>query len=173
MRNEIYTRSGELSKEQQRVLLSFFELLHVTLPQSWAMTKLLQELIDNFVYIVRSEDYLLAVLDEYPATAESWSMSCSHGAADEGYTCGLWELFHAMSVGYVVRNKNELRLCFSMSLVEILQICLHHKHLVYDWSSSYFSIIHCWQCCRLQQSHFGSGKNPHYRESCPHTAQLH
>ena len=48
MRNEIYTRSGELSKEQQRVLLSFFELLQVTLPQSWAMTKLLQELIDNF-----------------------------------------------------------------------------------------------------------------------------
>ena len=99
MRNEIYTRTGGLSKEQQRVLLSVLELLHATLPQSWGMSKLLHELIDNFVYIVRSEEYLLAVLDDYPATAESWSLSCSHGAADEGYTCGLWELFHAMSVG--------------------------------------------------------------------------
>ena len=116
MRNEIYTRSGELSKEQQRVLLSFFELLQVTLPQSWAMTKLLQELIDNFVYIVRSEEYLLAVLDEYPATAESWSLSCSHGVADEGYTCGLWELFHAMSVGYVVWNKKLTSGCVSSCL---------------------------------------------------------
>jgi len=101
LRHEIYTRNGELSKEQERVLQNWLELLHATLPQSWELSKLLQELIDNFVYIVRSEDYLLAVLDEYPATADRWSLSCSHGAADEGYTCGLWELFHAMSVGYV------------------------------------------------------------------------
>lgn len=110
LRHEIYTRHGELSEEQKRVLKDWLELLHATLPQSWELSKLLRELIDNFVYIVRSEDYLLAVLDEYPAAAERWSLSCSHGAADEGYTCGLWELFHAMSVGYVSRNGAALSL---------------------------------------------------------------
>jgi len=102
MRNEVFTRSGGLSREQQRALQSWLQVLRRTLPQSWGLTKLVQELLDNFVYIVRSEDYLLAVLDEYPApTAEQWSLACSHGAADEGYTCGLWELFHTVSVGYV------------------------------------------------------------------------
>lgn len=99
MRNEIYTNSGNLTTEQQRVLLSWLQLLHKTLPKSWGMSELLHELIDNFVYIVRSEDYLLAVLNEYPADAEDWSLACSNGVANEGYTCGLWEIFHIVTVG--------------------------------------------------------------------------
>jgi Erv1 / Alr family/Thioredoxin len=105
MRNEIYTSSDALTTEQRRVLRDWLELLVRTLPATWPLSKLIQELIDNFVYVAQSEDYLVAVLDEYKTPTEEWSLSCSHGAADEGYTCGLWELFHAMTVGLVDHNR--------------------------------------------------------------------
>jgi Erv1 / Alr family/Thioredoxin len=105
LRNEIYRSTDGLSSEQQQVLRDWLELLIRTLPSSWEIHKLLQELIDNFVYIVKSEDYLMSLLDEYPAPTQSWSVSCSFGIADEGYTCGLWEMFHTVTVGVVEYNK--------------------------------------------------------------------
>lgn len=105
LRNEVYTSSAALTPEQQRVLRQWLELLSHTLPSSWELNKLIKELIDNFMYVAKSEDYLVALLDEYPAPMERWSFACSHGSADDGYTCGLWELFHAMTVGFVDYNK--------------------------------------------------------------------
>jgi Erv1 / Alr family/Thioredoxin len=105
LRYEVYTTSAALSTEQQGILRTWLELLVRTLPTSWLLSKLIQELINNFVYIAQSEDYLVAVLDEFPSPTSQWSMSCSHGQADDGYTCGLWQLFHAMTVGVVDYNR--------------------------------------------------------------------
>jgi thiol oxidase len=105
LRYEVFTNTKMLSQEQQESLRNWLTLLTKTLPSSWELVKLIQELIDNFIYIVKSHDYLVAVLDEYPAPTERWSDSCSHGKEDEGYTCGLWEMFHTMSIGMVEYNK--------------------------------------------------------------------
>jgi Erv1 / Alr family/Thioredoxin len=105
LRNEIYRSSGGLSEAKQQVLQDWLNLLIYTLPSSWEIHKLLQELKNNFVYIVKSEEYLMALLDEYPAPMQAWSPSCSYGVPDEGYTCGLWELFHTVTVGVVEYNK--------------------------------------------------------------------
>jgi thiol oxidase len=105
LRYEVFTNTKMLNQEQQDALRDWLVLLSKTLPSSWELVKLIQELIDNLIYIVKSHDYLVAVLDEYPAPTERWSDSCSHGKEDEGYTCGLWEMFHTMSVGMVEYNK--------------------------------------------------------------------
>jgi thiol-disulfide isomerase/thioredoxin len=105
LRNEIYRSPGGLSETQQQVLRDWLNLLIHSLPSSWEIHKLLQELMNNFIYIVKSEDYLMALLDEYPAPVQAWSPSCSYGVPDEGYTCGLWELFHTATVGVVEYNK--------------------------------------------------------------------
>jgi len=105
LRNEVYTHKNELSAEERRALRAFLDLLFITLPSSWELHNLLRELVDNFMFIAKSEDYLVAVLDEYPAPTEQWSESCSHGAPDEGYTCGMWELYHAITVGFVDYNR--------------------------------------------------------------------
>lgn len=105
LRNEVYRSSGALSDKQQQVLHDWLNLLKQTLPSSWEIHNLLQELVNNFVYIVKSEDYLMALLDEYPAPVQAWSPSCSRGVPDEGYTCGLWELFHTVTMGVVDYNK--------------------------------------------------------------------
>lgn len=34
----------------------------------------------------------------------SWSQNCSKGVNGAGYTCGLWELFHIVTVGIVQWN---------------------------------------------------------------------
>ena len=105
LRNEIYRSADGLSEKQQQVFRDWLDLLIHTLPSSWEIHKLLKELMNNFIYIAKSEDYLMALLDEYPAPAQSWSPSCSYGIPDEGYTCGLWELFHTVTVGVVEYNK--------------------------------------------------------------------
>jgi hypothetical protein len=136
LRNEIYRSADGLSTEQQQVLRDWLDLLMRTLPSSWEIHKLLQELINNFIYIVKSEDYLMALLDEYPAPAQAWSASCSYGMPDEGYTCGLWELFHTMTVGVVEYNKatfNANHLLVTETTARILR----------DYIDHFFSCLTC------------------------------
>lgn len=40
-----------------------------------------------------------------PLKTESWR-TCTYENNDNGYTCGLWQLFHVMSVGVVEHNKH-------------------------------------------------------------------
>jgi hypothetical protein len=46
---------------------------------------------------------LQQVLRMHPAHATEWSSSCLKH--DAGYTCGLWQLFHIMSIGIVEWNQ--------------------------------------------------------------------
>lgn len=48
---------------------------------------------------------MILVIEEYPPPNTVWSMSCWRGEPDVGYTCGLWELFHVITVGVVDYNR--------------------------------------------------------------------
>ena len=106
MRNELYRTTQALTDEAQVALRSFLDLLSRTIPSHWPMYNLITELVNNFVYIVKSEDYLLSLLDEFPAPATQWSPSCSYHQPDDGYTCGIWELFHTITMGVIEYNDN-------------------------------------------------------------------
>lgn len=108
MRQGVYITNDPLPQERAETLFAWLVLLRKTLPVSW--TKLhaaVQGLIDNFDYVQRSEDYMVAILDEHaPSAAMLWSPACAkHGDVDAGYACGLWQLFHAVTVGAVDGNR--------------------------------------------------------------------
>lgn len=117
MRNNVYIMEGDdkLSDEAKDVLKEYFVLLQRTLPSSWVdMQSLLEELVRNIRYVTKKEPYLIKFLDKYPpkSVAEGgepeWSRSCSKGEPGRGFTCGLWETFHAITVGLVGYNTNQV-----------------------------------------------------------------
>lgn len=117
MRNNVYIAAGDdtLSIEAKLALKEYFILLQRTLPSSWKDLKLLlEQLIRNFRYVSKKEPYLIKFLDKYPPKMlpdtgdPEWSLSCSRGEAGRGFTCGLWETFHAATVGVVYYNRNQV-----------------------------------------------------------------
>lgn len=96
--------SGPLNNETQTRLKDWIHLLHSALPPSWTLQKMIKALMDNFSDIVQSEQELIRVLRQYPPPRKKWSQSCTHGDPVAGYTCGLWELFHLVTVGAVEYN---------------------------------------------------------------------
>jgi Erv1 / Alr family len=106
MRQAVFLSDDPLPLVRAEVLFAWLRLLRKTLPVSW--TKLhaaVQNLIDNFDYVKRSESYMITILEEYAPPSKIWSMSCSHGEVDAGFSCGLWELFHTVTVGVVDYNR--------------------------------------------------------------------
>lgn len=104
MRNSVFTSEEAVDAERAGVLKAWLKLLVKTLPVAWDLHKLLKALLKDFNYITKHEHYLHGVLDQHTAPKDQWSRSCSRGDPDAGYTCGLWEMFHAMSVGVVEYN---------------------------------------------------------------------
>jgi thiol oxidase len=104
MRDGVFSSNEALEEAPSAALKDWLRLLYKVIPISWEMHALLNELIKDFNYVTKHEDYLYSILDQYPPPSSTWSVACSHGDPDAGYTCGLWELFHAMTVGFVNYN---------------------------------------------------------------------
>ena len=115
MRNNVYTRDTPLTEEEKRALREYLYLMKRTLPQSWNhLHMLLENLLRNYRYVSKKEPYLIKILDKHPpqnydANGDAeWSTSCSQGEPGRGFTCGLWESFHAITVGVVNYNFNQV-----------------------------------------------------------------
>ena len=78
----------------------------------WTTIQLLVRiLLQNFDYIILCEDNLLSILDKHVPIISNqyetygymynWSITCTKTFPGIGYTCGLWYLFHIMSIGVV------------------------------------------------------------------------
>lgn len=104
LRDGIFESDSPLTEKASAALKAWLKLLHKTLPEAWEAHSLIEELLTDFNYISKHEGYLTRILDHHPPESASWSEACSHGDPDAGYTCGLWELFHAMTVGVVNYN---------------------------------------------------------------------
>lgn len=106
LKNGVYMANGPLqSNKTVDALRDWIDLLQVALPPTWGKVQsLVSDLKRNFHSIIQSEDNLVAVVDKYPPPSSKWSASCTHGEEGMGYTCGLWELFHIVTVGVVEWN---------------------------------------------------------------------
>jgi hypothetical protein len=104
MRDAIFTSNEALAPEPKKALNAWLKLLYKTIPTSWELHKLLNQLLKDFNYITKSEHYMYQILDTFPPPSKTWSRACSKNERDQGYTCGLWSLLHAVTVGLVNYN---------------------------------------------------------------------
>jgi Erv1 / Alr family len=110
LKYEVYASNEPLSPDSRDALMQWLRLLQTTMPPLWSQIhNLLNALFNDFDAIVSGEEQLAKVLDRFPPPdggAMKWSDDCSHGEKGMGFTCGLWKLFHLMTVGVVVQQWN-------------------------------------------------------------------
>ena len=100
MRNSIFMSNGPLPKTSASVFEKWVELLANTLPPTWKLHNALDALSARIDEVTADESKLVAIMDEHGPETKNWSPGCS-----AGYTCGLWELFHIMSISVVEWNQ--------------------------------------------------------------------
>jgi len=105
MKTGVFMTNGPLSNSSVPILEDWLNLMQNTLPPTWNIHQLIKKLLDEFDTIIQGDDQMMKVLDEFPPPSQEWSISCTHGVEAMGYTCGLWELFHIMTVGVVEYNE--------------------------------------------------------------------
>lgn len=99
MRHSIYMSNGPLSDNEAEVFENWVELLSNALPFSWKIHSAIDAIADDLEATVKDEGSLLAIMDKNGPSTKKWSPGCPGG-----YTCGLWEIFHIMSIGVVEWN---------------------------------------------------------------------
>jgi thiol-disulfide isomerase/thioredoxin len=119
LRNGIFMSAGELDTKAAGALTNFLQVCSRALPSSSSMYPVIEELLNQSRRIVRSEADLTQALDSTGAKppSDKWSPSClRHGT---GYTCGLWTLFHILTVGTVEWNMGAANPEQRMSTMEV------------------------------------------------------
>jgi len=117
LRNDIYksTTKGyaSLTETEKQVFVEWIDLLYWTLPPTWRLHTLLNDLRSDINGALAHRDTLLRMVDhQYNVVNEfslllgtTWSSSCTHENTQESYTCGLWNILHVVSVGVAERYK--------------------------------------------------------------------
>ena len=104
MRNAIFFNKGPLPADDKETFGYWIEQLKDALPPTWKLKRVVSEIFDNIEAVQNDETVLMEIMDKYPPKKKTWSKSCTRGDKYAGYTCGLWELFHIMTVGLVEWN---------------------------------------------------------------------
>ncbi|CAB9522177.1 Sulfhydryl oxidase 1 [Seminavis robusta] len=92
---------GKISPNKKKVLGRWIKLMHQVLPP-WRIHNLLEGLLGQSRQKF-SEQAFMQVLDQYPPPENAeYSIACQ--LHESPYTCGLWTLFHIMTVGVVEFN---------------------------------------------------------------------
>lgn len=146
LRSAIFTTGDPLSNTTQTSLFDWLELLKKATPVVWDIQVVIKALLANFDQIVQSEEKLIAILDGAGASPKqkTWSDSCTKGEKGMGYTCGLWELFHIVSVGLVEYNMM-ISANDDIVLGEVSLTTVHGSEVLRNFIDSFFGC----EVCRL------------------------
>jgi thiol-disulfide isomerase/thioredoxin len=102
------SRTGPLSAEKAHALHDWLELIHHSIPPRWTtLNALMENMLSKHFEATQSFDklkqhatQLTPFVSDMPSTEGNWSKDCAHPQKSQsGYTCGLWKLFHTVSVG--------------------------------------------------------------------------
>lgn len=113
--NGIFMEVGPLNHEKREAFRHFLTVLQYTLPsENSSMGQLLDmvdDIMDNLEDVTNDEDTLLNYVKQHLSSADrsmdfEWTEACTHGQSSMGYTCGLWELFHIITVGITIRLRD-------------------------------------------------------------------
>lgn len=109
LRTGVHTNTGSLSYERQEALTEWLTLLKASVPiQEWRIHTTVVKLLEKIDFVSEKQSNLKKVLNLHGQDRQSgWSSSCARGEPGAGYTCGLWQLMHIISVGIVEQNAHQ------------------------------------------------------------------
>jgi len=108
LRTDIFSR-GPLDDLRREVFSDWVDLLYWSLPPTYILHTLINDLRNNIDSVMVSEDNMNFMVDKHSDVINGihtkWSEQCSKGIAGAGYSCGLWSLFHIVSIGVIERHR--------------------------------------------------------------------
>jgi hypothetical protein len=132
LRNSIYMVTGPLSIKARNAFEDWLNLLHRVFPTTSDMNLLVSALLDDFENVVQGEERLLQVVGRFPPPARRWTEACRHGRPGAGYTCGLWELFHVITIA--VTEWNQLSLVDLSMAIGVEEVAVTIRNYVENFS---------------------------------------
>jgi thiol-disulfide isomerase/thioredoxin len=113
LENHIHKEDQDrLLPEQAAALSEWLDLLYWALPQNWIVHTLIYDLRRNFDMIVESKSAYMNIVRAHHQVVHDnkkdlqWSQGCRNGeGVVDSFSCGLWYLFHIVSVGVPERHK--------------------------------------------------------------------
>ena len=111
LKNGIYMEHGPLAKDKSEAFRNWLDLLSKTLPAQMKRTHdIINAILKNFSLATSGQSELdelvrMQVVPHEPSMLSSWR-TCTNGNNEMGYTCGLWDLFHIMTVGVAEYNRH-------------------------------------------------------------------
>ncbi|CAJ1968756.1 unnamed protein product [Cylindrotheca closterium] len=108
LRNGVFVTNNKLPTLVKTALQEFLVVVQKTFPPTAPLQPLVEHLINDFNDIFsNNEEELETVLNQFATVSKppssTWSPACmQHGT---GYTCGLWQLFHIITIGAIEWNQ--------------------------------------------------------------------
>lgn len=108
LQHAIYIENGPLASEKSTTFKQWLELLSKTLPQQMTRTHdIINAILQNYS-ATSGQSELDTLVRDHIDSEPTWQWrTCTYGDNKNGYTCGLWQLFHIMSVGVVEYNGSD------------------------------------------------------------------
>uniref|UniRef100_A0A7S1C2N5 Sulfhydryl oxidase n=1 Tax=Corethron hystrix TaxID=216773 RepID=A0A7S1C2N5_9STRA len=120
LKTGVYVSNGPLPVERSDAFVEWMHLLHWTLPPQWGLRDFVSEILSNIDVATSSAQSLETLIDAHAPSElgigthdaderivsfrdAKYSDGCSHGQDGMGYTCGLWSLFHIVTIGFSQR----------------------------------------------------------------------
>ena len=106
LQNHIFEENqDDLTTEQANALKEWLDFLYWTLPPIWMVHPLISDLRRNIKEIVHNKALLFQLVKIHQPVVHDkkdmqWSQGCQNGnGLVESFSCGLWGLFHIVSIG--------------------------------------------------------------------------
>lgn len=110
LRNNIFMSFNPLSSDQKTTLQNWMKLLQHTIPpQMHSVHDQIEAILESFDSISQDHTALEEAIRDIKPSTDRWSASCTRGSEYAGYTCGLWELFHIVTVGVAEWNNDKIQ----------------------------------------------------------------
>lgn len=109
LRTEVFTDDNiaYLDSDRREIFSDWIDLLYWSLPPTWILHTLINDLRNNIDSVMTNEENLHYIVDKHidvvTGSTTNWSPHCTNGS--NGYACGLWSLFHIVSIGVIERHR--------------------------------------------------------------------
>mmetsp|Transcript_29125 Transcript_29125/g.44454 ORF Transcript_29125/g.44454 Transcript_29125/m.44454 type:complete len:575 (+) Transcript_29125:145-1869(+) len=151
MRQSVYTEEGPLKNSTKLVFVEWIGLLKQALPPFWKIHNALDSIASNIENVITDEDALIEIMDrDGPSHQLNWN-GCTNDDS-HGYTCGLWELFHILTVSVVEWNVAAVT---PRSVIPVEQVA----NLLSSYISEFFA-------CEVCRRHFLSNFDACSQDRC-------
>jgi len=100
-----FAASEVVQGKARETMKRWLELVKRSTPPTMNAKRVAENLLASLNSAMSNETMVSEILDKHAISAKEWSPVCAKGQKGMGYTCGLWALFHMVTVGVNEWNK--------------------------------------------------------------------